>query len=1255
MNLEQIIQQHTVYNNNKNALSSNGVTSNADTSDELKDKVDDLILQYQSNQNTNKVTQELEDDSNIQIEQDAMKLEVNVDDLKAQKNIFLKAISSFKYYYDDVLYRGILGGSREAGQQLIQATTEFTEAGLEELGKELGYEMDKSKWNTLSDEQKNKYREIFRVYDQEKGDKIYFGKNVDLEVPYNLPSVEEPKTILGSFVRDASQFLTSFVLAPGGKTAVGKYVTKGAIADALFDPKEGNLATFIKEFAYVDDNGDEQIGIVKEVLDFLDSKVDDSAEAEDKIRARLKQSVEGGILGLAVDGFMVGLKYAKGNEDLKTIIIRGITEQEYDPKAIKEATKIVRTGKAKTAAKQALKYREIRSTLIKQFEQTIGARSQFDIDEVIDDSLLISKKDKKGFLVLDMDKAKKSGLNIAKYRNADELNMDVLDYRQSLGRGERGDETASLIRDAENNLVFPILKPEKLDALVAAAGDVFEKFPNKVDLKNKSVIDNLMELSLETASDGKPLLATDELLETLNKYGISFEEYVTMSVGSASSAGKVLQKMSAIAKRFKSKEVLGERDSINKTQKNIAKVGLRIENISRGLLVSQIATAMRNVQSAGIRAPLEALQNVMDTALYNLENEGIVSGMKAIISPTNWTDSFKGMRYMYDASNWGEFAELTDFILKTPGFGDEHKRMFDQVSEVRRNMELDLKGSGLKTKAMEKVLKGAEGGVDFLNSVNRWQEYMIRRATFMGELERLVKRKYNIDLMELAKTGNIDDLLSKEDFKEVLTDSVTKAMDITYAKQPDFYFFKETTNFITRNGLTTVAPFPRFMFNSMELLGNYAAGAPLPIMKKVLGGGKFTAKDRKQISRNMLGWTVVLPAAMMYRNQDDAPADYKLLANNDGTTTDTTPMSPLLRQSLWIAEAIKRNDDGELLQWMEKQGWREATETIFGTNLRVGSGEVIFKDLAEAVLSSDGMGTEKGAKFLGTFMGEWISRFGTPLNQIIEVQRGMGYRTDEFKDFNTEPEIKSSGNIINFAQEVGKYVMQPSKKRGYLNIFSPGTDEEFIDVDGNVVKVPNRETVFQAGNRNYRVGSMLKVFSGLSTKREYSDAGKYLEDLGYRDFKIVTRSISPGFKNFEAASLRENLTTIVDHVKEGSYFYTMQEKFYNKLSDKAKSNIKKRTFIRDAQRKEIDNQLRFFKSKIDKFIAGIETDDKGSLKFDIEFEKSRYVLAAQKFRRLPATAKKDALNKMEIFLKGETLDLSNPIHLEKIVDFAKTK
>ena len=65
MGLQELIEQHTVYNDNRNALSSSGVTSNADTSDEAKTKIKSLILQHQSNQNTNKVTQELEDDSNI--------------------------------------------------------------------------------------------------------------------------------------------------------------------------------------------------------------------------------------------------------------------------------------------------------------------------------------------------------------------------------------------------------------------------------------------------------------------------------------------------------------------------------------------------------------------------------------------------------------------------------------------------------------------------------------------------------------------------------------------------------------------------------------------------------------------------------------------------------------------------------------------------------------------------------------------------------------------------------------------------------------------------------------------------------------------------------------------------------------------------------------------------------------------------------------------------------------------------------------
>ena len=1275
--VSSIIEQDVEKKQNiKNSLSSVGMSSSDDDND-TSSNIDKIGQDYLKKLEYEQINKEINDANLLEIEKDSIALNMKPEEVQATKNWFHKTYDTYNRFFGE-LYRVGVGGAMDAGQQTVQALTEFTEVGLERMshefvGKFIGASMDAKKWNNLSEEEKAKYQELYKIYDE--GDRVYFGNNITLEAPIVFPKIEEPKTMAGAFVRDVSQFMTAFVLSPGGKSKVGQYVIKGGIADALFDPEEGNLATFIKEFAYTDENGVEQTGIVKEVLDLLDSKVDGAADAEDRLKARMKQTLEGGLLGMAVDTFVIGLKYAKGNEDLKTIIKNGLIDQKIDAEKIIKETKIVRKGKAKKAAETALKYRELKSNIIKQFEQTIGARSPLDINEVINEDLLISSKDKKGFLVLDMDKAKKAGVGIAESRGVSEtLETEISGERGALNildtdlkgliTGERGTETASLIRDAENKLVFPILKPEKLDALVAAAGEIFEKYPDKVDLKRKKVIDNLMDLSLTLGTDGKPILPTDELLDTLNKYGISYEEYVTMAVGSASEAGKVLQKFSAIAKRFKSPDAKAEAEAISK-RSNGFKALLKIENIGRGLLVSQIATAMRNLQSAGIRAPLEGLQSVMDTALYKIENEGFIAGSKALISPANWSDSFKGMKYMYDLSNWDEYSQVSDFILQSEGFGDEFLRMNNQVNEVRRNTALDLKDSGPGLKMLDKFLTAGESAVDFLNGPNRWQEYMVRKTTFMGELERLVKREYNIDLIELANTGNIDELLSKNSFKDLVTQSVDKAMDITYAKQPDFKAFKDINNLITRNGLTVAMPFPRFMFNSMELLGNYAAGAPIPIAKKIYGnllnkgpGYKFTAKDRKMISRNVLGYLVVLPAAMMYRNQEDAPEDYKYLASNEGLLLDTTPMSPLLKQSLWIAEAVKRDEMGELDSWLRKSGgYREGVEIFLGTNFRAGTGEVLFKDIIEIFQSADGLGGEKGAKFFGEGIGEWISRFGTPLNQVVAVQRGLGYRTDEFKDFNVEPEIKNipeSGaeQAMQFAKTFGKYVMKPSMKRGYLNIFSPGTDEQFIDDDGNIVKVPNRDTLFTVDGKNYRVGSLLKVLTGLNVTKEMSEAGKFLQDLGYKDWKMVTRTMSPGFKRFETAFLKEHFMTVVDEIKEGSVIYdNFMDRAKNRpLKDRQK--LPDKTFVRDKQREYVDDRLKLIKGQIDNYIG--EIDEGGYININLEL--TRVVTANQKYRRLNYMKRKNALSEQHVVAKAlgvEKLDLTNIEHLEALIFFAK--
>jgi hypothetical protein len=131
--------------------------------------------------------------------------------------------------------------------------------------------------------------------------------------------------------------------------------------------------------------------------------------------------------------------------------------------------------------------------------------------------------------------------------------------------------------------------------------------------------------------------------------------------------------------------------------------------------------------------------------------------------------------------------------------------MFNNLNEIQ-----ELTGRG-KGGAVDNVLSGLEDVTDVLNTPNRWQEYLIRRGAFFGELERLTKREYKIDLIDALQDGKLNDLLNDassvkpegaRSFVNIVDDAVTKSLDVTYAKQPDIPVFRSTSQFITRNGLT---------------------------------------------------------------------------------------------------------------------------------------------------------------------------------------------------------------------------------------------------------------------------------------------------------------------------------------------------------------------------------------------------------------------------------------------------------------------
>jgi hypothetical protein len=874
----------------------------------------------------------------------------------------------------------------------------------------------------------------------------------------------------------------------------------------------------------------------------------------------------------------------------------------------KEATAEEIAAKTTRAEQVAAENVDLKNELILGFEEQTGKT----ISTVVD-----------GVRVVDDELARKAGKETAEEIEFKDTRSQTA---KALGLSDVEADDAAKLAGVGDTLTAPILKPEKLDGLVAAASDLKTKYPTAFD-NDKTVIDNLLDLTIN-----KELIAGDELIDTLNKYNVSFEDYILTVVGSGSEAGKVLNKLSQIKRARPLNEMQDLQRAATQARQGVIRNNImRLEGIRRGGLVSQLATAVRNVTSAGIRSPLDSLGNVMDTALYNMgEVKGIGRKTKEFaksISPTsalgreNWSGSFANMKYMFGPESRQDTKEYVDFILNRPELSKQFDLMFNQLNELQQ-----ATGRGQATttlgKGVDNVLSELEDGVSVLNSANRWQEYLVRRGAFLGELERLVKREYKIDLIDTLNEGKIKDLLNDSttvrpkgarSFNELVADATNNALDVTYAKQPDIGVFREATSFITRNGLTVVMPFPRFMFNSMELMGNYMGGASIPLTKKLMGdipkGTKLTAKDRQRISRNLVGIGAV-GAAYMARTSDDAPADYKEISVGDGIVMDTTPQFPL-RQMLYLGEATKRIMDGTFDDFFDP---REFFETFLGTNIRTGVGNSIVDEVVQLAGDSDLTKDEAAARRFGRMLGNYLATWAVPFAQIIDSERALGMRGEEYKDVAKDPTLE-------FGSTFEKEVKRPFDARG----FTTSAAEE--------AALPARERLFQ--EKSSRVGSALKVGLGLTLRTQDSAEGEYIKRLGLSEFELGSTSKVPSIRRFENAQLRD----IIPGIVAAAQAYEEQSRDTYKSSAELQENMTEQEFVNSRIKPLITTQIKAAKRNL--------SDGK-----TVMADAPAYIEAMTAYRRLPSDIRKNAASEF-LLREGRPADGASTEDLFTLAEYGK--
>ena len=121
--------------------------------------------------------------------------------------------------------------------------------------------------------------------------------------------IPEGDGAIESLARGLVQFGAGMAAAPVRGAGFLNTMLKSGFADAMFDPEDGNLSTLLRD-----------LGLDNAVLEYLDSRVDEDADAAERLEGRFKQALEGLGLGLPIDMMVTGFRIAKSSEGFRGAI-----------------------------------------------------------------------------------------------------------------------------------------------------------------------------------------------------------------------------------------------------------------------------------------------------------------------------------------------------------------------------------------------------------------------------------------------------------------------------------------------------------------------------------------------------------------------------------------------------------------------------------------------------------------------------------------------------------------------------------------------------------------------------------------------------------------------------------------------------------------------------------------------------------------------------------------------------------------------
>jgi hypothetical protein len=452
-----------------------------------------------------------------------------------------------------------------------------------------------------------------------------------------------------------------------------------------------------------------------------------------------------------------------------------------------------------------------------------------------------------------------------------------------------------------------------------------------------------------------------------NKYGMTVETFAKTLKEQASTWGRKLGELGLEAQRLGSEnpeigELIGKLARLNKgiTAWDIIRSKWKMfDQIRRGLLVTQLSTSVRNFETQMQRVSLDVFEKGLDAGLQKLFGKEVT------------TSPWDGVEQLIDIFRRAESKELTKTVLRQ--FPKEYDRLY---------------GSYMADLETGRIGNAVSRGVDIFNTINRFQEFLVRNGVFRATLDQSVRRQ-GMDLTEIIENNKIGAIPEKS-----IANSVQNALEKTFAAAPKKGGVGDTLVKFVNNfpGASFIMPFPRFFVNSVKFVMEYNPTGFLKLLSKpereAIANG-----DMHVLSRATLG-TIMLGMASLFRDSEYAGEKWYEIQVGD-RVIDTRPFNPFASY-LFMADVAVRLKNGTL----DRLNGKDIALGVFSSNLRAGMGLYAMDQIFNAVSKTGD--PQKAADLIKSSLGEVAGGLLTPLNQVKEFLAGFGdyivreKRTDPF-------------------------------------------------------------------------------------------------------------------------------------------------------------------------------------------------------------------------------------------------------------------